>query len=61
MPAINKFKSKMAVIHFIGKEKPWDKDPKAQAVDDSAYSMLYGEMLGKWWEMYESLGKNAKA
>jgi len=59
MPAINKFKEKIAVVHFIGKNKPWDMNPKEGLTDDSAYSLLYQEMLERWWKVYQSVGGKA--
>jgi glycogenin len=53
MPAVLRFQSKISVLHFIGKKKPWDLDPPTPLVDSTAYSRFYREALGKWWSVYE--------
>jgi glycogenin glucosyltransferase len=54
MPALKHYKEKLAVVHFIGKEKPWDLRGK-MPLDQSAYAAFYCELVEKWWVVYDSL------
>lgn len=49
VPAYRHFQSSINLVHFIGSEKPW-----AQGRDaSSAVDTPYGEMLGRWWAVYD--------
>lgn len=54
MPAMKYYMDKLAVIHFIGKGKPWDMRGK-RPVDDSAYASFYSELHAKWWVVHDTL------
>jgi alpha-N-acetylglucosamine transferase len=59
MPAVNKWKDEIKIIHFIGKRKPWAVDPNEKPIDDTAYSKFYQEALRKWWGIYDDLQRKA--
>lgn len=48
MPAMKHYIEKLTVVHFIGKDKPWDLRGH-KPVDDSAYASFYCEQIEKWW------------
>lgn len=53
MPAINRVKGEIKVVHFIGKVKPWDLvGGEVETVDGSAFEGFYREMVGTWWGVY---------
>ena len=54
MPALEYYKEKLSVVHFIGKEKPWNMRGKTP-VDQSAYATFYCELIERWWAVYDNL------
>ena len=48
VPAFRHFQSTISMIHFIGAEKPW-----RQGRDHSTRSDVYGELLARWWAVYD--------
>ena len=54
MPAVKYYIEKLAVVHFIGRDKPWNLRGETP-VDESAYASFYCELLEKWWAMYDTL------
>ena len=48
LPAYRHFQSSINVIHYIGKEKPW-----TLGRGDKNANGLYGELLGRWWAVYD--------
>lgn len=46
-PAYRYHEAKVALVHFIGKTKPWNVDQ-----DVSQASGVYKELLGRWWAVY---------
>ena len=54
MPAIKHYMQKLTVVHFIGKDKPWDVRGR-KPVDDSAYATFYCQLVEMWWSVYDSL------
>jgi glycogenin glucosyltransferase len=54
MPAMRHYIEKLSVVHFIGKDKPWDLRGK-EPVDESAYAGFYYEQLEKWWKVCDDL------
>jgi len=47
-PAYRYHKSRIAVVHFIGKNKPW-----TAARSQSATPGAYNELLNRWWAVYD--------
>ena len=48
LPAYRHFQSEIALLHFIGKDKPWWSDR-----GESAAGPVYEESLGRWWAVYD--------
>ena len=48
VPAYKHFQSSISAVHFIGADKPW-----AQGRDYRSSSGVYGELLGRWWAVYD--------
>ncbi|KAI1100175.1 glycosyltransferase family 8 protein [Jackrogersella minutella] len=48
VPAYRHFASGIAMVHFIGSEKPWFQGRRA-----STGSSPYDEMTGRWWAVYD--------
>jgi len=48
VPAYRHFQSSISMIHFIGAEKPW-----AQGRDHRSNQGVYGELLARWWSVYD--------
>lgn len=48
IPAYKHFQSSINLVHFIGRDKPW-----TMGRDHRYTSGLYGELLGRWWSMYD--------
>jgi glycogenin len=48
-PAYRYHKSNIKAVHFIGKDKPWTKGRQSYGGDG-----VYGELVGKWWSVYDS-------
>ena len=48
VPAYRHFQSQINAIHFIGAEKPW-----RQGRDHKSNAGVYGELLGRWWSVYD--------
>ncbi|KAI9739854.1 MAG: glycogenin glucosyltransferase [Claussenomyces sp. TS43310] len=61
MPAFHHFRPRLALVHFIGRVKPWHLGPRgsiaaaAAAPEDSAYARLYDDFVARWWAVYRSL------
>lgn len=53
IPAALRYRTEHKVLHFIGKEKPWhfSNGEVGHMEDASAYSLFYGEMVKRWWEV----------
>lgn len=49
VPAYKYFQNTIKVIHFIGAEKPW-----TQGRDYKPNSGVYGELLARWWAVYDA-------
>lgn len=49
VPAYRHFQSGISIVHFIGSDKPWAQGRSASAAEDNPY----GEMLGRWWAVYD--------
>ncbi|EHY57073.1 glycogenin glucosyltransferase [Exophiala dermatitidis] len=47
-PAYRHFASSIAVVHFIGADKPW-----TLGRDNRFNTGVYGELLGMWWAEYD--------
>lgn len=47
-PAYRYYKRDIAMVHFIGREKPWQRNRSAQG-SPSAFQ----ELLGRWWTVYD--------
>lgn len=45
-PAYRYYKRDISAVHFIGKDKPWSKDR-------SSAPGVYGELLGRWWQVHD--------
>jgi lipopolysaccharide biosynthesis glycosyltransferase len=48
LPAYRHFQSSINIIHYIGKDKPW-----TLGRDNKLSSGVYGELLGRWWAVYD--------
>lgn len=48
VPAYRHFQSGISMIHFIGADKPW-----AQGRDHRSSQGVYGELLARWWAIYD--------
>lgn len=48
VPAYRHFQSSIAVVHFIGKDKPW-----TLGRENKYNTGVYGELLGRWWSVYD--------
>ncbi|KIW71036.1 hypothetical protein, variant 1 [Phialophora macrospora] len=48
VPAYRHFQSSIAVVHFIGPDKPW-----MLGRDNRMNTGAYGELLGMWWSVYD--------
>lgn len=49
VPAYRHFQSSISAVHFIGKDKPW-----TLGRDNKFNSGVYGELLGRWWAVYDA-------
>ena len=47
-PAYRYFKHDISLVHFIGKEKPWQKGRSDQGAPGA-----YQELLSRWWAVYD--------
>jgi glycogenin len=54
MPAMKHYMEKLAVVHFIGRDKPWDMRGK-KPMEESTYASFYCELLERWWAVYDTL------
>ncbi|KAI9818992.1 MAG: glycogenin glucosyltransferase [Phylliscum demangeonii] len=48
LPAYRHFQSEIALLHFIGKDKPWFVGNHVRA-----HGSVYEELLGRWWAVYD--------
>ena len=48
VPAYRHYQSGITMIHFIGAEKPW-----TQGRDHRSNQGVYGELLARWWSVYD--------
>ena len=48
VPAYRHFQSTIAMVHYIGRDKPWVVGREAKGS-----SGVYEELLGRWWSVYE--------
>lgn len=48
VPAYRHFQSSIKMVHFIGEGKPW-----ALGREAASGETPYGEMIGKWWAVYD--------
>lgn len=48
IPAYKHFQSSISLLHFIGREKPWN-----MGRDHRYTSGVYGELLARWWATYD--------
>ncbi|OCK84209.1 glycosyltransferase family 8 protein [Lepidopterella palustris CBS 459.81] len=48
-PAYRHYKSNIKMVHFIGKEKPWNKGREITASGTG----VYNELLGRWWAVHD--------
>ncbi|KAL9081788.1 MAG: hypothetical protein Q9159_007018 [Coniocarpon cinnabarinum] len=49
-PAYRHFRNSISLVHFVGREKPWQQGRRAMRASASA---VYRELLGKWWAVYD--------
>ncbi|ROW06150.1 hypothetical protein VMCG_04683 [Cytospora schulzeri] len=49
VPAYKHFQSSINMVHFIGEGKPWSLGREASSGGETPY----GEMIGKWWAVYD--------
>ncbi|KAH7047459.1 hypothetical protein B0J12DRAFT_123190 [Macrophomina phaseolina] len=47
-PAFKHYKSKINLVHFIGKNKPWLKDSRY-----GGGAGVYNELVARWWAVYD--------
>ncbi|EOD46431.1 putative glycosyl transferase family 8 protein [Neofusicoccum parvum UCRNP2] len=47
-PAFRHYKSRINLVHFIGKNKPWAKDARY-----GGGSGVYSELSARWWAVYD--------
>lgn len=47
-PAYRYYKRDIAMVHFIGREKPWQRGRSAQGTPSA-----FQEMLSRWWTVYD--------
>lgn len=59
MPAVLRYRDDHAVLHFIGRDKPWHfaEGIVERPEDAPAYLDFYVEMLGRWWDVRRQLPK----
>jgi len=55
VPAYRHFQSSISMIHFIGAEKPW-----RQGRDHKSNTGVYGELLARWWTVYDRHYRQSK-
>lgn len=48
VPAYRHFQSSISLVHFIGREKPWNVERNGRGATG-----VYEELLGWWWSMYD--------
>ena len=48
LPAYRHFQSSINIVHYIGKDKPW-----TLGRENKNSSGVYGELLGRWWAVYD--------
>ncbi|KAF4119676.1 Glycosyl transferase family 8 [Geosmithia morbida] len=58
--AVLRYRSQHKVIHFLGKDKPWNfPDGKVEAPEDtSAYFEFYCDMVSRWWHVRRQVESN---
>ncbi|KAF9636816.1 Glycosyl transferase family 8 [Lasiodiplodia theobromae] len=47
-PAFRHYKSKLSLVHFIGKNKPWTRDSRY-----GGGAGVYSELSARWWAVYD--------
>lgn len=52
-PAYRYYKSKISMVHFIGKQKPWVTGRSLKGE-----SLVYKELVNQWWAVYDSHYRN---
>ena len=55
MPAVRHFRDHLSIIHFIGKEKPWQVGRDFLPPDSSSYWLFYKELVNHWWYVHDTL------
>lgn len=60
MPAVQYYRAKLSVVHFIGKAKPWTLTAEDLEGDGSAYSISYKEMVEMWWGSEEKVDRASR-
>ncbi|KAE8403089.1 nucleotide-diphospho-sugar transferase [Aspergillus pseudonomiae] len=48
IPAYKHFQSTINLVHFIGAQKPWNMSRQASPAESP-----YGQLLGRWWSIYD--------
>jgi glycogenin glucosyltransferase len=48
VPAYKHFQSQISMVHYIGSDKPW-----VTGRDAHSGNGVYGELLGRWWAVYD--------
>ncbi|KAK6363373.1 glycogenin glucosyltransferase, variant 2 [Orbilia blumenaviensis] len=51
-PAFNHYRSSITMAHFIGSNKPWAIG--RYAGQDQSRTSAYGELLGRWWAIWDA-------